>query len=208
MKIKSGYQCGKTKTNWRNLPKLYWYRKCLEKDSGGESCDVEWWHWLCWREGFLLQCVHWFICCFNQWMVKIFSVIAVVILAWIAFTSQLTSWFDVILVQRCIFQSGWFNVIGRVTIRFAQHLSQLQLTAGNRMFNPDTNTFSTSYARILCIPFINCPGGSSFFSPRRHNSRIRSWKGTGKVSPKALFAHATQAKRNTGLPQYGLKRDV
>ena len=44
----------------------------------------------------------------------------------------------------------------------------------------------------------------NLFPPRRHNSReenIRSWKGTGKVSPKALCAHATQEKRTTGLPR-------
>ena len=59
----------------------------------------------------------------------------------------------------------------------------------NRTFNSDTNAFSTSYARILCIPFTNCAGGRQFFPPRRRNSReetMRSWKGAGKVSAKAL----------------------
>jgi len=36
----------------------------------------------------------------------------------------------------------------------------------NRTFNSDTNTFSTSYERILCIPFANCAGGRQFFPLR------------------------------------------
>ena len=74
----------------------------------------------------------------------------------------------------------------------------------NRIFNSDTNTFSTSYAQILWIPFTNCAGRRQFFSPWRHNSckeNMRSRKGTGKVSTKALFAYVNKTKQRltTGL---------
>ena len=58
----------------------------------------------------------------------------------------------------------------------------------------DTNTFSTSYAQILSIPFTNCAGGRQVLPLRRQKlgeENTRSCKGMGRVGTKALFAHAT-----------------
>lgn len=183
-------------------------------------------HWLCWRKGFLVECVYWFVCCLNQWKAKILSLVAVVIPTSLAFTRQLTSWSDVIgtlLVQRFIFQSSWFNFIRRVTVSAAEFafpstcsssstwqaityastffpLQCIFLLLSYRTFNSDTNTFSTSYAQILSIPFTNCAGGRQVLPLRRQNlgeENTRSCKGMGKVGTKALFAHATWMKWTT-----------
>lgn len=69
-----------------------------------------------------------------------------------------------------------------------------------RTFNSDTNTFSTSYAQILSIPFTNCAGGRQVLPLWRQNlgeENTRSCKGMGKVGTKALFAHATWMKWTT-----------
>ena len=80
------------------------------------------------------------------------------------------------------------------------------LLLSNRIFNSDTNPFSTSYARILRIPFTNCPGEGNFFSPRRHNSREDWTKEVGRAREKWVQRHYLRMrhKRNEPRAYHGL----
>ena len=198
--------------------KLYCCRKCQEKDNKGQSCDVKCWHWLCWGKGFLLECVYWFVRCFNQWKVQIFHKPAHEPLQCYRNTSCPKIHFPEQLVQ-CHGKGDCF----RYRICYAQHLQQLQHTAGNKpafLFasHPNVSFFSSSieYSTLTQTLFPQVmqkyfefllqivKEERQFFSPWRHNSckeNMRSRKGTGKVSTKALFAYVNKTKQRltTGL---------
>ena len=99
-----------------------------------------------------------------------------------------------LLAQSFIFQSSWFDVIGRVMVFAADIVlpsTLQQLQAGNnlrfcllptQMYVPAAKQHSTltqtlfpqvmhEYFVCLLRSFTNCTGGGQFFPPRRHDSR-------------------------------------